>query len=149
MNDVSRGNKMFFQAGDCVEPYNEFDDTSITKKIKFINELATMLAYADNTSVVKVGRIAGQFAKPRSKDILNGYNERLNQLWNEMEALQKQLTEAIAVQKQAEYIYTLKQEVQFKNEQCKEIKAWIDNTMYWLTAQLCAKSGDILHGFNS
>lgn len=32
MNDVSRGNKMFFQAGDCVEPYNEFDDTSITKK---------------------------------------------------------------------------------------------------------------------
>ena len=69
MNDVSRGNKMFFQAGDCVEPYNEFDDTSITKKIKFINELATMLAYADNTSVVKVGRIVGQFAKPRS----NGY----------------------------------------------------------------------------
>ncbi len=66
VGDVAQGGKVLLLAGDCVEPFSEFDDTSLTAKVNFIGDLARTLAPDDQGSVVKVGRMAGQFGKPRS-----------------------------------------------------------------------------------
>ena len=54
------------QAGDCAESFNEFTADGIRDKLKVILQMAVVLTYGAGVPVVKVGRIAGQFAKPRS-----------------------------------------------------------------------------------
>lgn len=58
VGDVAQGGKVLLLAGDCVEPFSEFDDTSLTAKVNFIGDLARTLAPDDQGSVVKVGRMA-------------------------------------------------------------------------------------------
>src|SRR6202040_2619999 len=64
--DVANGNAFLLQAGDCAEASAEFTADSIRDKLKIILQMAVALTYAAGVPVVKVGRIAGQFAKPRS-----------------------------------------------------------------------------------
>ncbi len=64
--DVANGNAFLLQAGDCAESFAEFTADSIRDKLKIILQMAVALTYAAGVPVVKVGRIAGQFAKPRS-----------------------------------------------------------------------------------
>ena len=66
MAAVSRGEAFLLQAGDCAESFREFSADAIRDKLKVILQMAVTLAYAAGVPVVKVGRIAGQFAKPRS-----------------------------------------------------------------------------------
>jgi len=64
--DVAEGRAFLLQAGDCAESFAEFSADSIRDKLKIILQMAVALTYAAGVPVVKVGRIAGQFAKPRS-----------------------------------------------------------------------------------
>jgi 3-deoxy-7-phosphoheptulonate synthase len=66
MAAVSRGEAFLLQAGDCAESFREFSADAIRDKLKVILQMAVTLAYAAGVPVVKVGRIAGQFAKPRT-----------------------------------------------------------------------------------
>jgi len=64
--DVANGKAFLLQAGDCAESFADFSADSIRDKLKIILQMAVALTYAAGVPVVKVGRIAGQFAKPRS-----------------------------------------------------------------------------------
>ena len=63
---VSAGNAFLLQAGDCAESFDDFSAISIREKLRVILQMAVVLTYSLGVPVVKVGRIAGQFAKPRS-----------------------------------------------------------------------------------
>lgn len=63
---VGRGEAFLLQAGDCAESFADFSADAIRDKLKVILQMAVVLTYAAGMPVVKVGRIAGQFAKPRS-----------------------------------------------------------------------------------
>jgi len=65
---VSRGEAFLLQAGDCAESFDAFSADTIRDKLKVILQMAVVLMYSSGVPVVKVGRIAGQFAKPRSAD---------------------------------------------------------------------------------
>src|SRR5581483_11078821 len=54
------------QAGDCVESFNEISTMRIREKLKIMLQMSAVLTYGATLPVVKVGRIAGQFTKPRS-----------------------------------------------------------------------------------
>ena len=71
MNDlarVSRGEAFMLQAGDCAESFDLRTAEAIRDRLKVILQMAAVLTYSGGVPVVKVGRIAGQFAKPRSSD---------------------------------------------------------------------------------
>ena len=63
--DVAAGRRLVLQAGDCAEPFAECGPRHVTPKAALIDRLATALG--DDLPVVRVGRMAGQFAKPRSR----------------------------------------------------------------------------------
>jgi 3-deoxy-7-phosphoheptulonate synthase len=63
---VAAGHGFLLQAGDCAESFDAFSADSIRDKLKVILQMAVLLTYGAGLPVVKVGRIAGQFAKPRS-----------------------------------------------------------------------------------
>ena len=65
---VAAGEAFLLQAGDCAESFGEFSADAIRDKLRVILQMAVVLAYSAGVPVVKVGRIAGQFAKPRSSD---------------------------------------------------------------------------------
>lgn len=66
---VAAGQAFLLQAGDCAESFESFSADSIRDKLKVILQMAVVLMYSSGVPVVKVGRIAGQFAKPRSSDL--------------------------------------------------------------------------------
>ncbi|MGQ0743589.1 MAG: class II 3-deoxy-7-phosphoheptulonate synthase [Acidimicrobiales bacterium] len=63
---VADGKAFLLQAGDCAESFDWFSADSIRDKLKVILQMAAVLTYGAGVPVVKMGRIAGQFAKPRS-----------------------------------------------------------------------------------
>jgi 3-deoxy-7-phosphoheptulonate synthase len=63
---VSEGNGFLLHAGDCAESFAEFSADNIRDKLKVILQMSLVLTYSTGVPTVKVGRIAGQFAKPRS-----------------------------------------------------------------------------------
>src|SRR6188768_2774072 len=63
---VAAGNAFLLQAGDCAESFEEFSANNIREKLRVILQMAVVLTYSMGVPVVRVGRIAGQFAKPRS-----------------------------------------------------------------------------------
>ncbi|MEX2588101.1 MAG: 3-deoxy-7-phosphoheptulonate synthase class II [Actinomycetota bacterium] len=60
------GKAFLLQAGDCAESFDTFSPDHIRDQLKVILQMAVVLTYAGGLPVIKVGRIAGQFAKPRS-----------------------------------------------------------------------------------
>ena len=63
---VADGRAFLLQAGDCAESFEEFSADNIREKLRVILQMAVVLTYSLGVPIVKVGRIAGQFAKPRS-----------------------------------------------------------------------------------
>jgi len=63
---VAAGEAFLLQGGDCAETFAAFSANQIRDKLKTLLQMAIVLTYAAAVPVVKVGRIAGQFAKPRS-----------------------------------------------------------------------------------
>jgi 3-deoxy-7-phosphoheptulonate synthase len=66
---VSNGEAFLLQAGDCAESFDSFSADSIRDKLKIILQMAVVLTYSSGVPALKVGRIAGQFAKPRSAPV--------------------------------------------------------------------------------
>jgi 3-deoxy-7-phosphoheptulonate synthase len=66
--DVAAGKAFLLQAGDCAESFDSMGADDIRDKLRLILQMAVVLTYAGGIPTVKVGRIAGQFAKPRSSD---------------------------------------------------------------------------------
>jgi 3-deoxy-7-phosphoheptulonate synthase len=65
---VCQGKAFLLQGGDCAESFAEFHPDNIRDTFRVLLQMAVVLTYAAAMPVVKVGRIAGQFAKPRSDD---------------------------------------------------------------------------------
>ena len=63
---ASRGEAFLLQGGDCAESFAEFSADNIRDTFKVLLQMAMVLTYGAKVPVVKVGRMAGQFAKPRS-----------------------------------------------------------------------------------
>ena len=66
--NVANGNAFLLQGGDCAESFSEFKAANIRDTFKAILQMAVVMTYAGGVPVVKVGRLGGQFAKPRSSD---------------------------------------------------------------------------------
>ena len=66
LGHVAAGNAFLLQAGDCAESFEEFSAVNIREKLRVILQMAVVMQYSLGVPVVKVGRMAGQFAKPRS-----------------------------------------------------------------------------------
>ncbi len=66
--DVAEGKAFLLQGGDCAESFAEFHPDNIRDTFRVLLQMSVVLTYAGALPVVKLGRIAGQFAKPRSAD---------------------------------------------------------------------------------
>jgi 3-deoxy-7-phosphoheptulonate synthase len=68
LGGVAEGRAFLLQAGDCVESFRDVSAIMIREKLKVLLQMSAVLTFAAALPVVKVGRVAGQFAKPRSSD---------------------------------------------------------------------------------
>ncbi|RYG03194.1 MAG: 3-deoxy-7-phosphoheptulonate synthase class II [Caulobacteraceae bacterium] len=69
LGDVAEGRAFLLQGGDCAESFKEFHADNIRDTFRLILQMAVVLTFAGGKPVVKVGRMAGQFAKPRSSPV--------------------------------------------------------------------------------
>jgi len=69
MAQASRGEAFVLMGGDCAETFADVRADRIRARIRTILQMAVVLTYGASVPVVKIGRMAGQFAKPRSNDI--------------------------------------------------------------------------------
>ena len=67
--EAAAGRAFWLQGGDCAETFASATADSIRNRIKTILQMAAVLQYYSSLPVIKVGRMAGQFAKPRSNDL--------------------------------------------------------------------------------
>jgi 3-deoxy-7-phosphoheptulonate synthase len=89
LREVAQGNAFLLQGGDCAELFDYCEQGAIESKIKLLLQMSVVLIWGTNKRVVRIGRMAGQYAKPRSSpteivdgkempsfrgDILNGYH---------------------------------------------------------------------------
>lgn len=65
---VARGEAFLLQGGDCAETFDGVTAENVRNKLRVLLSMAVVLTYAASLPVVKVGRLAGQYAKPRSSD---------------------------------------------------------------------------------
>tara|TARA_Y100000590_G_scaffold63267_1_gene67902 strand:+ start:165 stop:1541 length:1377 start_codon:yes stop_codon:yes gene_type:complete len=68
LGEVANGKAFLLQGGDCAESFSDFHPNNIRDSFKVILQMAVVLTFGASCPVVKVGRMAGQFAKPRSQD---------------------------------------------------------------------------------
>ncbi|HEX8768318.1 MAG TPA: 3-deoxy-7-phosphoheptulonate synthase class II, partial [Jatrophihabitans sp.] len=66
---VARGEAFLLQGGDCAERFATSSQADIAGKVRVLLQMAVVLTYGASVPVVKVGRMAGQYAKPRSTDL--------------------------------------------------------------------------------
>lgn len=69
MAAVSRGEAFLLQGGDCAETFDGVTADNVRNKLRVLLQMAVVLTYAGSMPVVKLGRLAGQYAKPRSSDL--------------------------------------------------------------------------------
>ena len=65
---AARGEAFLLQGGDCAENFSDCNAQIVTNKLKILLQMSLLLIHGLNKPVIRVGRIAGQFAKPRSAD---------------------------------------------------------------------------------
>ena len=66
---VTRGEAFLLQGGDCAETFDGVTADNVRNKLRVLLQMAVVLTYAASVPVVKLGRLAGQYAKPRSSDM--------------------------------------------------------------------------------
>src|SRR5207237_5184570 len=74
---VAEGEGFLLHAGDCAESFTEFSADNIRDKLKVILQMSVVLTYSTGVPTLKVGRIAGQFAKPRSAPTATRHGKKL------------------------------------------------------------------------
>src|SRR6266478_5120192 len=67
--EATRGERFLLQGGDCSENFDDCESGSIAGKLKILLQMSLVLVQGAKKRVIRVGRIAGQYAKPRSADI--------------------------------------------------------------------------------
>ncbi|KAI9794115.1 MAG: Aromatic/aminoadipate aminotransferase 1 [Candelina submexicana] len=74
LHDVALGKAFLLQGGDCAELFDYCEENAITSKIKLLLQMSLVLIWGSNKPVVRIARMAGQFAKPRSSptETVNG-----------------------------------------------------------------------------
>jgi len=74
LGEVAQGRAFLLQAGDCAESFDAFSAASVRERLRIILQMAVVLTYSSGLPTVKIGRIAGQFAKPRSSgtEVIDG-----------------------------------------------------------------------------
>ncbi len=68
LSNVAEGKAFLLQGGDCAESFSDFSANNLRDSFKVLLQMSAILTYATSLPVIKVGRMAGQFAKPRSDD---------------------------------------------------------------------------------
>lgn len=90
---VGRGEAFLLQGGDCAESFKSFDAENIKSLFQIMMQMAVVMTFSSGKPVVKIGRVAGQFAKPRSSDteIIDGveYPSYRGDIINDIEANEK------------------------------------------------------------
>lgn len=66
--DAARGERFLLQGGDCSENFHDCESDAIAAKLKILLQMSLVLVHASRRPVIRVGRFAGQYAKPRSAD---------------------------------------------------------------------------------
>ena len=66
---AEKGNAFILQGGDCAESFSQFSANGIRDTFKVLLQMAVILTFGSSIPIIKIGRIAGQFAKPRSSDV--------------------------------------------------------------------------------
>jgi len=77
LGDVANGNAFLLQGGDCAESFAEFHADKIRDTFRVLLQMSVALTFAASCPIVKVGRMAGQYAKPRSADMETKGDESL------------------------------------------------------------------------
>jgi len=67
--EVSRGERFLVQGGDCAESFADCNSSIISNRLKVLIQMSLVLIHGCQIPVVRVGRFAGQYAKPRSADL--------------------------------------------------------------------------------
>jgi len=67
--DASDGKNFIIQGGDCAETFLDFNSKSIRDKLKILLQMSVIISHGASLNVIRIGRIAGQFAKPRSSQL--------------------------------------------------------------------------------
>jgi 3-deoxy-7-phosphoheptulonate synthase len=75
--EAAQGRAFLLQGGDCAESFEECSSESITGKLKVLLQMSLVLVYGSRQRVIRVGRFAGQYAKPRSSEVEEVGGERL------------------------------------------------------------------------
>jgi 3-deoxy-7-phosphoheptulonate synthase len=109
--DVATGKAFLLQGGDCAESFAEFSADNIRDTFKVMLQMAVVLTFGAKVPVIKVGRMAGQFAKPRSAsteviggveypsyrgDIINGFDATVTDRTPDPERMLQAYTQAAA-----------------------------------------------------
>src|SRR5688500_16660703 len=69
--EASSGHRFVLQGGDCAESFSDCTSDSITSKLKILLQMSLAITHGLRKRVVRIGRMAGQYAKPRSADMEN------------------------------------------------------------------------------
>ncbi|MBX7096995.1 MAG: 3-deoxy-7-phosphoheptulonate synthase [Myxococcaceae bacterium] len=74
LSQAARGERFVLQGGDCAERFDDCTSDSVQRKLKILLQMSLVLTYGARKPVTRIGRLAGQFAKPRSQDteVVNG-----------------------------------------------------------------------------
>lgn len=67
--DAANGKRFLLQGGDCSESFDDCESSAIAAKLKILLQMSLVLVHASKKPVIRVGRFAGQYAKPRSADM--------------------------------------------------------------------------------
>ena len=67
--EAAQGKRFLLQGGDCAEQFDDCNTGTITNKLKILLQMSLVLVQASGKPVIRVGRFAGQYAKPRSEDL--------------------------------------------------------------------------------
>jgi 3-deoxy-7-phosphoheptulonate synthase len=67
--DAARGKRFLLQGGDCSENFADCESSAIAAKLKILLQMSLVLVHGSRKPVIRVGRFAGQYAKPRSADL--------------------------------------------------------------------------------
>ena len=68
LGEAAEGKRFLLQGGDCAEQFEECTADTITNKLKILLQMSLILVHGSNQPVIRVGRFAGQYAKPRSEE---------------------------------------------------------------------------------
>ena len=66
LSNVAQGNGFIIQGGDCAETFIDFNSDMIENKLKTLLQMSAIIQYITKTNIIRIGRIAGQFFKPRT-----------------------------------------------------------------------------------